>query len=56
MISVIMANSEQNTAWNVIFWPKIGCKINFGPLLTLIYLQESAAEKTLKRFSFFAAH
>ena len=49
MIRVIMANSEQNTAWNVIFLPKIGCKINFGPLLTLIYLQESAAEKTKKQ-------
>ena len=49
MISVIMANSEQNAAWNVMFLPKIGCKINFGPLLTLIYLQESAAEKTKKQ-------
>lgn len=45
MISVIMANSEQNTTWNVMFLPKIGCKINCGPLLTLIYLPESAAEK-----------
>ena len=45
MISVIMANSEQNTTWNVMFLPKIGCKINFGPLLTLTYLPESAAEK-----------
>ena len=27
------------------FLPMIGCKINFGPLLTLTYLPESAAEK-----------
>ena len=49
MISVIMENSEQNTMWNVMFLPKISSKINFGPLLTLIYLQESAAEKTKKQ-------
>ena len=36
------------------FLPKIGCKINFGPLLTLIYLPESAAEKnkTITKLSF----